>query len=322
MATAATLSGLFLALGTAAVAAHAGGAVTPVHGFDWLLRWQFDPLIALPLAVFTLVYLALARRVSARHPGNPWPRLRTGLFLGAIVTLALALLSPVDTFSDDLLSVHMVQHMLLMMVAAPLLAASAPGTLALRAARQRIRRRVLLPIVHGRVVGFLTFPVTGWLAFTVALWASHLTDLYNIALANDAVHALEHGIYLAAACLLWWPIFSPDPIRWRLHPAVRALGMTFQIPSIAFLSVILMSAPTVLYPAYIERAAALGVDPLTDQRAGAAIMWISGTMMMVIAILVVLGLWMQRADREMEREDARLDREAAARPGGEAGWTP
>ena len=91
--------------------------------------------------------------------------------------------------------------------------------------------------------------------------------------------------------------------------------MVFQIPSISFLSMILMSAPNVLYLAYVERSAFLGIDPLVDQKAGAAIMWISGTMMFVMAVLVLVGLWMRRSDAQMRREDARLDREARAARG-------
>ena len=300
---------VLLAVATRA-AAHGGRELTPVSGLDWLIRWSFDPLIVVLLVILSAGYGLLVRRVNLRHPTNRWQSLRTWAFVAAVATLVLALLSPIDTFSDDLLSIHMVQHMLLMMVAAPLLAASAPGTLALRAASTRVRTGILLPVLHSRVAGVLTFPVTGWLVFIVALWASHLTDLYNIALTNDAVHAAEHGIYLVAACLFWWPIFSPDPIRWRLHPAARALGMVLQIPAISFLSMILMSASRVLYPAYVGRAAVLGIDPLVDQKAGAAVMWISGTMMFALAVLVLVGLWMRRSDAQMRREDARLDEAA------------
>ena len=308
---------LTLALGAMAAAslglpsaalAHVGEAPPPADAFAILLAWRFDPPVVIPVVLTAWAYLGLARSVGRAHPTNPWPRRRTAYFLGGLATVLLALVSPIEILSDALLTVHMVQHMLLMVVAPPLFAASGIGTLLLRASRPALRGRLLLPLLHGRL-GLLLYPPLGWLAFTAALWGSHLTELYNLALLDDGVHAVEHLLYIAAATLFWWPIFSPDPLRWRLHPSLRLVLVATQLPPVSFLGVILMSAGHVLYPAYLGRAASYGIDALADQRAAGALMWVMGDMMLIGAAMLVVADWMRVADREAERVDARLDRQ-------------
>lgn len=196
-----------------------GGGLPPTEPLAIALAWHVDLPVIAGLLVVGLIYIQAARFVDAAHPGNPWPARRTAAFVVALLAIGLALLSPIDTLSDDLLTVHMVQHLLLVAIAAPLFAYSGIGTLALRAAPNDIRKSYLLPILHSRVVSWLTFPVVGWVAFAGVLWGAHFTSLYNAALLDDGVHAFEHILFLATACLFWWPLLSPDPIRWRIHPA-------------------------------------------------------------------------------------------------------
>lgn len=291
---------------------HVEGPV-PTELGQILLAWHADPLVLVPLLLSAWAYVEMARSVNARHPTNPWPRRRTAFFLGGLVAIGVALQSPVDALSEHLLTVHMIQHMLLTTIGPPLIAASGIGTLLLRASSSRTRTRWLLPVMHGPLA-ILVHPVVGWVAFTAVMWGSHMSGLYNLALTDRTVHTLEHVLYLAAATLFWWPILSPDPLRWRIHPGVRVLFVIAQLPSMSFLAVILLTAPSVLYPAYVGRAELFGIDPLVDQQAAGALMWVTGDLAMIGAALIVAAVWMRGAEQQDARVDARLARGRAERP--------
>ena len=299
----------------ASVLAHGvGQGPPPTDPMAIALAWHLDVPIILALLIAAAAYVSAVRSVNAAHPGNPWPLRRTAAYLCALGAIGLALLSPVDSLSDDLLTVHMVQHLALVAVAAPLFAISGIGTLALRAASPETRSRYLLPFLHGRLVSALTFPVVGWVAFAGVMWGSHYSSLYNAALLDDGLHAVEHLLYLAAACLFWWPLLSPDPLRWRLHPGAKLVALLAQMPPMSFLAVTILMAATPLYAAYLGRGDAFGIDALTDQQMAGSLMWVTGD----IALLLPLGLLLVRLVRhdeaEAKRVDARLDRERGRHP--------
>ncbi len=295
-------------------AAHGvGTAPPPPNPVALLLAWSLDPVPIVGLLLAAGAYLGLVRWGDRLHVGHPWPTARTAAFLGGLGFLALALLSPIDTLSADLASVHMVQHMLLMQMAPPLLAAGAPMTALLRAATPRIRSRVLLPFLHGRLVGAITHPVVAWVAVAGVLWGTHYSAIYNAALLDENVHVAEHLLYLITACLFWGPIFSPDPVRRRMPTPVQIAYVLLQMPQMSFLAVTIMQAPHLLYPAYLNRSLAYGIDPLVDQQASGALMWVGGDMMFLMAATILVRRWMREAERSAAREDARLDRLAALR---------
>ncbi|MBA3875862.1 MAG: hypothetical protein C0498_02830 [Anaerolinea sp.] len=300
---------LALAAPTRALADGAAGGPPPTDPLGIALAWRFDLPVVLALVVAAAAYLSAVGSVDAAHHGNRWPRRRTAACLTGLIAVGLALLSPIDTLSDDLLTVHMVQHLLLVAVAAPLFAASGIGTLALRAASAEVRQRYLLPVLHSRVVSVLTFPVVGWVAFAGAMWGSHFSTLYNAALLDEGIHALEHVLYLAAASLFWWPLLSPDPLRWRLHPGVKLLALIAQMPPMGFLAVTIIGAPAPLYAAYLGRTDAFGVDALSDQRIAGSLMWLTGDLAFLIPGVILLAAFARREEAEAKRVDARLDRE-------------
>ena len=107
----------------------------------------------------------------------------------------------------------MVQHVLLMLVAAPLLALAAPITLVLRLSSPKTRHRWLLPVLHSRVVRVMAHPVTAWLMFATMMWAVHFSPLFNAALEDPLIHDLEQLLFLSGALLFWWPAVALDPRR-------------------------------------------------------------------------------------------------------------
>ncbi len=213
----------------------------------------------------------------------------------------------------------MVQHLLLMFVAAPLLVASAPITLALRASSPSWRRR-LLAVLHSRPVRALTFPVVTWILFAAVNWGWHFSTLYDQALENDPLHYLQHASFLAVALLFWWPVVGADPSPWRLSHPVRLLYVFLALPQNSFLGVALLSASTVLYPHYVTNIRTWGPTPLEDQQLGGMLMWVAGDLAFLAGMAVVVVLWMRYEERRTVRIDARLAAERAAR--GDAPWTP
>ena len=146
--------------------------------------WSFDPHVQLAIIIAAVLYVVAVRRVDRAHPSNRVPLSRTVAWLGGLVALEIALQSGLALYDTTLFSYHMVQHLLLTMVAAPLLVLGAPVTLLLRVSSAETRKRWILPVLHSRVVGFVSHPVVAWLTFTAVMWVSHLTALFDVALEN------------------------------------------------------------------------------------------------------------------------------------------
>ena len=277
---------------------------------DVLLAWSLDPLPLLGVAMAAAAYLWAVRRVAAGGR-RPHPRWRTASFMGGLGAIVMALSSPIEAYEGVLFSVHMVQHMLLELAAAPLLLLGAPATLALRAASPSVRRG-LLAILHSRVVAVVSFPVIGWMVFAAVNWGWHFSTLYGQALENPALHYLQHASFLAAALLFWWPVIGADPSRWRLPYPVRLFYLFLAMPQNSFLGVALMSAPAVLYPHYLTNLRTWGANAAADQSLGGMLMWVGGDLVFLAAMGGVVAAWLRHEDRRTARMDARLDAEAAA----------
>ncbi len=281
-----------------------GDAPTPDLG-GVLLAWNLDPVAILGIASAGAAYAWAVRLVARRHPGSPHPRRRSVAFGMGLGALALALLSPIDLYAEALFSVHMVQHMLLQLVAAPLLLLGAPVTLALRAAGPRLRRGLLV-VLHSRLVALISFPLVGWLAFAAANFGWHFSPLYNEALDNTWLHYAQHATFVVTAFLFWWPAVGVDPARWRLpHPA-RLFYLFLAMPLNSFLGVALMNASTVLYPHYASVVRDWGPSVLEDQSLGGLLMWTVGDVAFLLAMAGVVVTWVRHEDRRAAREDRRL----------------
>lgn len=307
--------GLSLGLALASLGAHpvlAHGVAVAAPTFPAVLGdWSLDPLPILGVAAAALGYLWAERRVARRHPGHPVPRLRRWLFVGGLAAVLLALVSPIDAYEGTLFSVHMVQHMLLELVAAPLIVLSAPITLALRAATPNGRHRLLV-VLHSAPVRWLAFPLVTWILFAAVNWGWHLSPWYEAALENDLVHYAEHACFLGAALLFWWPAIGPDPQPWRMPHPVRLLYLFLAMPQNSFLGVALLSTESVLYPHYLDLVRSWGPTALDDQHLGGVLMWVVGDFAFLAAMIGVVAAWMRFEDARTVRLDARLDAERDA----------
>jgi putative membrane protein len=297
---------------TASALAHGEVPAEPPTLAGLAFGWSFDPALVLPLLVLTGGWITLVRRVNASHPATPVPARRSAAFLAGVATVAIALQSGIEQYDTTLFSVHMVQHLLLTLVAAPLLALGAPITLLLRAATPRVRRRVILPILHSRIVRVIAFPVVAWVLFAGVMWATHFSPLFDLALEDRLAHDLEHLLFLGSALLFWWPAVGLDPAPWRLpHPA-RALYVFLQMPQNTFLAVVILNAAAPLYPHYVTLARSWGPTPLADQQMAGGIMWLGGDLLFIAAIAGIIAGWMRHEEARNRVADRRLDAERAA----------
>ena len=279
--------------------------------------WQFDPLVVSGMLLSAVLYLRAVRRVWRTHSPSAFPRPRVISFLAGLAVLYLALQSPIDTYSDQLLSDHMGQHLLLTMVAAPLLVLGTPVTLALAATSARSRRRFLLPVLHSRIIRVVGSPLFAFALFALVMWGSHFSPVFDAALRNETIHSLEHLAYLSSALVFWWPVVGMDPNPARLSHPGRLLYVFLAMPVMAILGLAIYSSDRLLYQQYGAASRSIGFSPIADQHLAGAIMWEGGMLVMVVALALVLLDWMRRDEREAERVDARLARAPGAGAVGE-----
>ena len=295
---------LLASLAAAPVLAHGLVPADPPSFLNLVFGWSFEPAIMLPLVASAWLWLRAVGRVDAAHPDNPVPRRRSVFFLGGLLVIAIALQSGIERYDTSLFSIHMVQHLLLTLVAPPLLALGAPVTLFLRVATPAVRRRWILPVLHSRLLRVLAFPVVAWVALAAVMWGTHFSALFDVALENRPIHDLEHGLYLVAGLLFWWPAVGLDPSPWRMSHPVRALYVFLQMPQNTLLAVVILNATTPLYLHYASLLRTWGPSPLSDQQSAAGIMWLSGDLLFIAAMALIMVGWM----RHEERQTARLER--------------
>ena len=271
--------------------------------------WRLQPVEIAPAAAAAIAYGRAALRVRR------WPRRRSAAFAGGLAVLLVAQQSGIDAYAADLLSVHMLQHLLLITAAAALLVAGAPATLALRALRGA-RRAALARIFRGAVVATLTRPVVAWSLFACAVVATHLPAAYDLALREPPVHALEHALYLWSAVLFWTPLLGAEPLRHRLSAPGAVAYLLAAMAPMSLVAAPLLSADAVLYPHYADAAPALGVSALADQRAGATVMWLGGTLALVTAVVACGWAAVAREERAARARERHGDLAAARRSEG------
>ena len=266
--------------------------------------WTLEPAVLLPLLSVAIAWIWIVRRIDRLHPASPVPRRRSVAFLGGLAVIAIALMSGIDTYDTTLFSVHMVQHLLLTLVAAPLLALGAPITTLLRVATPNVRRTVILPVLHSRLLRIVSFPVVAWLIFAGVMWGTHFSPIFNASLEDPLVHDFEHTLYLAAGLLFWWPAVGLDPSPWRMPHPVRAMYVFLQMPQNTFLAVTILNSSVPLYAHYATLIRPWGPTALQDQQIAGGLMWLCGDLLFLTAMGGIIAGWMLYE----KRHEAALDR--------------
>jgi putative membrane protein len=261
----------------------------PVVPSELWRSWNWDPVLWLTL----LSVLALHTRGSRHGRRQRW---RRRAFVAAIVTIGIAVLSPLDALSSTLASAHMVQHLLLTMVVAPLLVISRPTVALLRGLPYRTRRDLvrLRRIGHVRAADTVrAHQIACAAVFVVALWAWHATGPYEQALRNDLVHRLEHLTFLLTAVCSWAAIALVT--RHRHGPVGTSVLVLFGLSvQGSILGALLTFARKPWYPSYEARTGLWGLTALEDQQLAGVIMWVPAGVVYLGAALGLMTVWISR----------------------------
>ena len=263
-----------------------------------LQSWDFDHAVVWLLPVFLILYVAGFTRLHVVMPRRyRWWRLVS--FTSGLTTLFLAIASPIDALGELLLSLHMTQHMLLMMVAAPLIWLGQPIVPTLRGVPARWIRygnRVLRWRVLRRFGRAIIYPAFCWTALSAMLMVWHVPRLYELGLESEGWHAVQHACFFAGALLFWWPVIGvwpSEPVwpRWTMIPYLIGADLVN-----TGLSGVLTFSGRVLYPTYESVPRVTGLSPLDDQTLAGVVMWVPGSIAFLLpAVLLTVRLFDARS---------------------------
>ena len=279
------------------------------HGYatpgTWSSAWHVEP-VALGALVVAAAAFALGR---ARLRADSDARVATGgralAFYAGLVVVAAALMSPLHAVADTLLSAHMLQHIALMLVAAPLLVVARPWTALARALPDRIR----IPATRSSIVGIgrraTQSGIAVWSLGTAVVWTWHLPAPYESALGNEVLHGFEHASFVAVSILFWEAVLRPD-LSGPGYGAAIALSFATGLQSGA-LGALLAFATEPLYPTHAARATVWGLAPLADQQLAGVIMWVpmGGVYAAVMAALFLR--WLRAVERRSPARSGAID---------------
>jgi cytochrome c oxidase assembly factor CtaG len=253
----------------------------------WDIPWAVTTTLALTALVYTRGWLLIRRTRPSQFPF--W---RLATFLCGIVALFVAVASPLDTFSESLLFMHMAQHFVLMSIAPPLIVLGAPVVPMLRGLPRFAIRRLLRPLFVSRFIdragAFLTRPRVAWLAMNAAYIGWHIPRAYEFALASENWHNFEHACFFFTNLMFWWPIVQPWPSRplrsrWVLIPYLLLDVVNTGV------SAFLCFAGRLLYPSYALVPRPFGFGALEDQVAAGAFMWVCGSVVYLVPAVAIVA---------------------------------
>lgn len=294
--------------------------------FSWgeaAANWQFAPIVTVFTVLLAVAYLWGVIRVRRRHPRRPWPLGRTIPFLLGLLVIDLATQSGIGTYDDTLFWDHMIQHLMLLMVAPPLLVAGQPVTLLLHASRNPLHTGVKR-LVRSRPVQWLTWPAFGVVAYAATVVGTHLTSFMNLVFEHDAVHQAEHVLYLVVGYLYFMPLIGKEPLRWKVSYPLRLFLLFIVMPVDAFTGVVLGSYQVDPFAPLEPRS--WGPSAVNDLHEGGAVMWIGGAAVMFAVIMVTFFQWTRETRPsagmgwlETVRRSSLAERIAEAGPAGTVG---
>ncbi len=262
-----------------------------------LTRWQWGPfslLVATALIGAGYWYLRGDWLLAAR--GRRWPPGRTSAFLAGLVVVDLALQSPVATFTGMYFQAHVLQHLLLMVVAPPLLALGAPSTMLLQTAGRKTKV-AWLALLRSRPFAVLTHPLPVWALYFGIMFAFFLSSLINVAMHHMALMDFLNVIFLLGGCLYWWPMVGADPIvHWKMGYGARMFNVLLGGPPEVILGLAILSARTPIASMYT----------LSSTHAGGGLLWISTEIAVIAGFIPIFWQW----SRSDQRAAARLDTQA------------
>ncbi len=293
------------------IALLADAPLPPLQGSQFFsTQFDFVP-VAMVLGALVL-YVWGVKRVNRLQPRHPWSGLRTAAFIGALVTVSLSIFSFIGVYDGDFFWDHMVQHLMLIMVAAPLFAISSPILLAFRATTGR-SHLVVTEALRSGVAKFFGHPAVAFILYAVMIPVTHLTVWYNYTLEHESIHNGEHLLFLVVGYLFWRQIFGADPNCYRMHPALQFGYLFLAIPIDTFTGLSLDQVAHEIFPAYVAIHPTWSQARLTnDLHIGGVLMWVVGDTLMLWPMIPVAIRWMRLEERKAVRIDAEIDAAEAA----------
>lgn len=287
------------------------------HLRELIFTWQFAPVITGTVLASIVAYVWAARSVSRRHPLQPWPTWPTVSFVAGMAILLYVTAGSVGAYDDEFFWAHMVQHIVLMMLVAPLLVLGEPVLLLLRVCRPQFRRRYVVPVLRSRLVRVVTNPVLTWLVFAGVLFGTHFTAFFEYSLTHPLVHDyIEHTLYLGAGLLYYYPLLGVSPGASALPPFAKVVSLFLMMIPEAVVGFAIYTAGSVLFPFYETVDRPWGPSTaLLDQRLGGAFMWSAGMIFHAVWISVAVWEWFTAEGVKARRIDQAIAAEQAAQSG-------
>jgi putative membrane protein len=263
------------------------GSITDAALGAWRFPWWTSALLLLLTALYIRGFLRVHRQMPLRFTLR-----RLGFYISGIAVLALALASPLEALDDRLLTIHMMQHLLLLMVAPPLLLLGAPQIPLARAIPPTIAKRTVGVIVKSRacrqLFSFLIHPVSAFLLFSVAMLGWHLPTPFEWALRSDW-HVVEHACFIIGGMLFWYPIVRPWPAVERWSRLAFLPYLLIADAENSMLAAVMIFSGRIIYPSYTSAPRIDGFPAITDQVVAGAIMWVPGSILFLVpAVIIVL----------------------------------
>ena len=286
--------------------------IIPLVGARYFTAWEFPWLAVLGLLLAAGLYLWGVQRLRRR--GDKWPLMRTISFVVlGLGPIAIGTFSFLGVYDTVLFWSHMVQHMLFSMIAPVFIVFGAPATLALRALPKR-PRGWLLKFLHSRFAKVLMFPPLTTALMVIYPFGLYMTRLYEITLRNDFAHDTLHLFLVTMGVLFFFPLLGVDPVPIKMPYPIRILLFFITMPFHAFLGVTIMGASRLIAEDwYLAFERSWGMSPMKDQEWAGALMWATGDLTMLAAMITIFVQWIKDSDREAKRVDRALDREDARR---------
>jgi cytochrome c oxidase assembly factor CtaG len=277
----------------------------------WAEEWSWQPGVVIPLLAFAAMYGA-----GSIRRGN-WRRVRWRhfSFAGGWLSLFLALTSPIHELGEQLFSAHMLQHEIMILVSAPLIAAAQAGATCLWAFAPRRRKDIggwMHRIEKSQIIGFISAPLHAWVLETAALWLWHVPVLYQATLRSDWIHAAQHLSFFLTAVLFWSALYGMG--RSATNFGAATLYVFGTAVHCSALGALLTFSRVLWYPAYANSTARWGLAPIQDQQLGGVIMWVPSGVVFIAIALGLVARWIAESDRRLKfgRLAAVLDKETQA----------
>jgi putative membrane protein len=276
------------------------GVVSAPSPGDLALGWQLDPAALALVAAAGAAYAVGVRRLARR--GRRWSPWRSAALAGGLAAAVIATQSGIGRYDTEWLSVHLLQHVLLGLVAPLLIVLAAPLTLALQSGGPATRRG-LRRALHGRPARLLAHPVVAWCLFGGGLAVIYLTPVLGLAATHPPVHLLVHAHVVASGALFLAVLIGTDPLPRRPPPGARLLVLLVAVPFHAVIGLALLTASAPLAPA--------AYPDLADQRLAGGLFWGTGELFTLVVAAIIFRQWWVAEQRAAAREDRALSRDRA-----------